>query len=118
MGKFLEGRVVNSKCWTERFHSLQVEAPVEPFKAGQFGKVALEINGEMVFRPYSFVNAPHERPLEFYFITLENGPLTQRLIKLECGDPISGGDQGRSSGSQSRRAARRREISSHDMRKS
>src|SRR3989304_8825066 len=79
MSKFSEGRVVNSKRWTERLHSLQVEAPVEPFKAGQFGKVALEINGEMVFRPYSFVNAPHERPLEFYFITLEDGPLTRRL---------------------------------------
>jgi ferredoxin--NADP+ reductase len=88
MGKFAEGRVVNSKRWTERLHSLQVEAPIEPFKAGQFGKVALEINGEMVFRPYSFVNAPHEWPLEFYFITLQDGPLTQRLIKLDCGDPI------------------------------
>ena len=88
MGKFAEGRVVNSKRWTERLHSLQVDAPVEPFKAGQFGKLALEINGEMVFRPYSYVNAPQERPLEFYFITLEDGPLTQRLIKLDCGDPI------------------------------
>ena len=88
MGKFAEGRVVNSKRWTERLHSLRIDAPVEPFKAGQFGKLALEINGGMVFRPYSFVNAPQERPLEFYFITLEDGPLTQRLVKLDCGDPI------------------------------
>ena len=88
MSKFAEGRVVNLKHWTERLLSLQVEAPVEPFKAGQFGKLALEINGDMVFRPYSFVNAPHERPLEFYLIMLQNGPLTQRLVKLDCGDPI------------------------------
>ena len=79
---------MNSKRWTEQLFSLRVEAPVEPFKAGQFGKLALEINGEMVFRPYSYVNAPHERPLEFYFIMLPNGPLTQRLIELEPGDPI------------------------------
>ncbi|MGH8693527.1 MAG: FAD-binding oxidoreductase, partial [Burkholderiales bacterium] len=88
MSKYSEGRVVNSKHWTERLLSLQVEAPVEPFKAGQFGKLALEINGAMVFRPYSFVNAPQERPLEFYLILLQNGPLTQRLVKLDCGDPI------------------------------
>ena len=88
MSKFAEGRVVNSKHWTERLLSLQVEAPVEPFKAGQFGKLALEINGDMVFRPYSYVNAPHERPLEFYLIMLQNGPLTQRLVKLDGGDPI------------------------------
>lgn len=79
---------MNSKRWTERLHSLRVEAPVEPFKAGQFAKQGLEINGEMVFRPYSYVNAPHERPLEFYFIMLPNGPLTRRLIELEPGDPI------------------------------
>jgi ferredoxin--NADP+ reductase len=36
MSKFLRGRVVNLKRWTERLHSLQVEAPLEPFKAGQF----------------------------------------------------------------------------------
>ena len=79
---------MNSKRWTDQLFSLRVEAPVEPFKAGQFGKLALEINGEMVFRPYSYVNAPHERPLEFYFIAPPSGPLTRRLIELEPGDPI------------------------------
>lgn len=88
MSKFLQGQVVNLKRWTERLYSLRVEAPIEPFKAGQFGKLALEIDGQMVFRPYSFVNAPNERPLEFYFIVLANGPLTQRLIRLDFGDPI------------------------------
>lgn len=88
MSKFNQGRMVKLHRWTERLYSLQVEAQVEPFKAGQFGKLALEVNGEMIFRPYSFVNAPDERPLEFYFITLPDGPLTQRLIKLDSGNPI------------------------------
>jgi len=39
----------------------------------------------MVARPYSFVNAPNERPHEFYYVTLPDGPLTQRLSKLEAG---------------------------------
>lgn len=87
--KFVEGRVVALKPWTERLYSIQVEAAVEPFRAGQFGRLALPSEaGEMIVRPYSFVNAPHERPHEFYFITLENGPLTQRLVRLHPGDPI------------------------------
>jgi ferredoxin--NADP+ reductase len=42
----------------------------------------------MVARPYSFVNAPKERPHEFYYVTLPDGPLTQRLCKLGAGDAI------------------------------
>ena len=86
--KWVEGRVVHKRRWTERLYSLQIDAPVAPFKAGQFGKLALEIDGEMIARPYSFVNTPQERPLEFYFNTVPNGPLTQRLIMLEGGDHI------------------------------
>lgn len=86
--KWVEGTVVDQRRWTERLFSLQVDAPVDPFKAGQFGKLALEIDGAVVSRPYSYVNAPHERPLEFYYILLDSGPLTSRLIHLERGDPI------------------------------
>jgi ferredoxin--NADP+ reductase len=42
----------------------------------------------MLARPYSFVNAPEERPHEFYYVTLPDGPLTQRLCKLEAGDRV------------------------------
>src|SRR5258705_3087333 len=42
----------------------------------------------MVASPYSFVNAPKERPHEFYYVTLPDGPLTQRLQKMEAGDAI------------------------------
>ena len=86
--KWVEGRVVYKRRWTERLYSLQVDAVVAPFKAGQFAKLALEVDGELVARPYSFVNAPQETPLEFYFITVPNGPLTQRLTRLKGGDVI------------------------------
>src|SRR5882762_2739670 len=88
MQKWLEGTVVNQKRWTETLFSLQVEAEVAAFEAGQFAKLALAVEGEMVARPYSFVNAPNERPHEFYYVTLPDGPLTQRLSKLEAGDAI------------------------------
>lgn len=87
--KYVEGRVVALRRWTDRLYSIQIDAALEPFRAGQFGRIALpDEQGEMIARPYSFVNAPHERPLEFYFITLDEGPLTKRLVSLQPGDAI------------------------------
>ena len=87
MQKWIEGAVAAQKRWTERLFSLKVEADI-PFEAGQFAKLALVVEGEMLARPYSFVNAPDERPNEFYYVTLPDGPLTQRLCKLEAGDRV------------------------------
>jgi ferredoxin/flavodoxin---NADP+ reductase len=88
MSKFVEGRVVGKRCWTERLYSLQVDAEVAPFQAGQFTKLALTINGEVVGHPYSFVNSPDQTPLEFYFIQMPGGLLTERLAMLEVGDAV------------------------------
>ena len=48
MSKWVEGHVVCKRCWTDELFSLQVDAPVEPFRAGQFTKLALDIDGERV----------------------------------------------------------------------
>jgi len=88
MSKWVEGTVVNLRQWTDELYSLQVEADIAPFTAGQFTRVALEIDGEMVARPYSFVNAPHNPLHEFYFILVNDGPLTHELIKLQRGDRL------------------------------
>jgi ferredoxin--NADP+ reductase len=90
--KWVEGRVVGNRRWTERLVSLQVAAPEVTFTAGQFGRLALPAppgsKEEMLGRPYSFVNSPHTQPHEFYFITLPNGPLSPRLAALVPGDPV------------------------------
>jgi len=88
MSKWAEGTVVAQKHWTGRLLSLQVEAELPPFQAGQFTKLALAVDGEMVARPYSFVNGPAERPHEFYYILLPEHPLTPRLSRLEAGDTV------------------------------
>lgn len=88
MGAWVEGTIVRKIRWTEQLFSLQVEAPVEDYRAGQFTKLALDIDGERVARPYSYVNAPHRRPLEFYFITVPDGPLTTRLESMDAGDKL------------------------------
>jgi len=89
MSKFVEGTVVGKRRWAERLYSLQVDtAEILPFQAGQFTKLALDIDGEMVGRAYSLINAPDETPLEFYFIEVPGGLLTQRLAALEVGDAV------------------------------
>ena len=88
MNKWAEGTVVAQRHWAGRLFSLQVEAELAPFQAGQFAKLALAVDGEMVGRPYSFVNAPTERPHEFYYVVLPEHPLTSRLSKLEAGDTV------------------------------
>lgn len=82
------GRVVDHKQWNRTLYSLYVESDIEPFKAGQFVKIALEINGGVIGRPYSLVNPPGSRPLEFYYIEVPNGLLTPHLAKLKPGDEI------------------------------
>ncbi len=88
MALWVTGKVVENKHWSGALHSLRVDAVIEPYEAGQFIKLGLEIDGEIIGRPYSIVNPPHQRPLDFYFITVPQGLLTQRLQKLQPGDDI------------------------------
>jgi len=88
MSKWVAGKVVRLRQWTRELYSVQVEADIAPFTAGQFTRLALEIDGEMVARTYSFVNGPADPLHEFYFITVKDGPLTAELIKLQAGDTL------------------------------
>jgi len=88
MSNWVEGKVVENKHWTELLYSLRIEADIDPFSAGQYGRLGLKIDDQIVGRPYSFVNAPHEPLLEFYSITVSEGPLSPRLSKLDIGDSI------------------------------
>ncbi len=88
MSNWVQGKVVENKHWTDLLYSLRVEAVINPFIAGQYGRLGLEIDDQIVGRPYSFVNAPHENLYEFYSITVSEGPLSPRLSELETGDSI------------------------------
>lgn len=82
------GKVVEHKQWSETLHSLYVESDIDLFEAGQFVRMALEIKGEVIERPYSLVNPPGSQPLEIYYVEVPNGPLTSRLVKLIPGDEV------------------------------
>jgi ferredoxin--NADP+ reductase len=85
---WVQGEVREIRRWTERLFSLRIDAQVEPFLAGQYNRLRLWIDGEWVARPYSYVNAPDVRPLEFYLVTVPDGPLTNRLVQLHPGDSV------------------------------
>ena len=88
MSKWVKGTVVGLRQWTDELYSVQIEADIAPFTAGQFTRLAMEIDGEMVARPYSFVNGPANPVHEFYFITVPDGPLSNRLVNLKSGDSL------------------------------
>jgi ferredoxin--NADP+ reductase len=85
---WLEGRVVENRRWTETLFSLRVEGPRLDFEAGQFVRLALDVEGERVARPFSFVNPPADPALEFYGVVVPEGPLSPRLARLRAGDSL------------------------------
>lgn len=86
--EWIEGCVIDRHDWTASHHSLRIDAPLGGFEAGQFVRLGLEIDGELVGRPYSLVNPPHEVPLEVYFDRVPGGPLSSRLAALQAGDVL------------------------------
>lgn len=88
MNDWVRAKVVGKHQWAEGLYSLQFEAPIAHYVAGQYVKVALDIEGERVGRPYSLVNAPQDRPLEIYFNEVPQGPLTPPLSALNPGDVV------------------------------
>jgi ferredoxin--NADP+ reductase len=88
MSKWLEGKVLENKAWTDTLFSLRVACSPLRFDAGQFVRIALDIQGERVARPFSFVNAPDDPVLEFYGVIVPGGPLSPSLARLRAGDAL------------------------------
>jgi len=88
MANWLTGIVQEKIQWNTRLFSLQISVDFVTFKPGQFARVALDIDGERVARPYSLVNTPDEPYLEIYFNIVPEGPLSPKLANLKKGDEI------------------------------
>ncbi|MDT8282554.1 MAG: ferredoxin--NADP reductase, partial [Gammaproteobacteria bacterium] len=84
---WLTGKILRKQQWNERLYSLCIACEFGDFEAGQFVRIALDIDGERVARPYSLVNRPGEN-LEIFFNIVPQGPLSSRLAGLEEGDEI------------------------------
>ena len=85
---WLQGTVVENRQWTETLFSLRVAGVQLGFQAGQFVRIALDVDGQRVARAFSFVNPPHDPVLEFYGVIVPQGPLSPRLARLQAGEPL------------------------------
>ena len=88
MSAWFQGKVIENRHWTDVLFSLRVECPRLPFTAGQFVRIALDLDGERVARPFSFVNAPDDPVMEFYGVIVPEGPLSPGLARLKAGDAL------------------------------
>lgn len=88
MANWLEGKVIENRRHNDYLSALIIDVPFSPFEAGQFVRVGLMVDGEVLARPYSLVNTPEEPYLEVYFNIVEEGPLSPRLFALKAGDDV------------------------------
>ncbi len=88
MAEWIQGTIRDNIHWTDNLYSLRIDAEVDTFTAGQFTSLALDIEGERVARPYSFLSSPGQRPLEFFFYTATGGVLSNAMLHLKTGDTI------------------------------
>lgn len=88
MAEWINATVKQVNNWTDALFSITVTAPIAPFTAGQYAKLALEVDGERVQRAYSYVNAPSNGNLEFYLVVVPEGKLSPHLFALKPGDEL------------------------------
>jgi len=92
MSKWIEGKVVNKQLWTKELYSLQIDANLEPFRAGQFGRLGLEINGEGPLSPRLHDLNPGDTvllaPKGAGFFTLADVPHNEHLWLLSTGTAL------------------------------
>ena len=85
---WIESEIIEHTHWTDTLSSLRFKGKVLPYTAGQFIKVGLKINGEVVSRSYSYVSSPQDDYLEIVYVSVPEGILTPHLQKLKAGDKI------------------------------
>jgi len=85
---WIETEIIEHKRWTDVLASLKFKGEVMPYTAGQFTKVGLEIDGEVISRPYSYVSSPNDDFLEIVYVKVPDGKLTPALSDLNVGDKL------------------------------
>jgi len=70
---WIETEVIEHIKWTDSLASLKFKGAVLPYTSGQFTKVGLEIDGELVSRPYSYVSSPNDDFLEIVYVNVPDG---------------------------------------------
>lgn len=75
--------------WTDRLLSFSTTRPPEyRFVPGQYSRLGLPVESDIVWRPYSLTSAPHENRMEYYSIVVPGGAFTAVLKDVKVGHPI------------------------------
>lgn len=82
-------QILDLKNWTPSLISFRLTRPTAfTFSAGQYARIGLPSDGEMIWRAYSMVSAPSEEPLEFFGVLIPGGYFSGKLKELHTGAPI------------------------------
>lgn len=83
MNKWIPVKIIDLKKWENNLFTLIVQAPINPFIAGQFTKLSyVDEKNKRIQRAYSFVNTPDNKNIEFYILLIKNGKLTPKLYDI------------------------------------
>lgn len=87
--KATQERLLSVHRWTDKLLTFRTTRPAGyQFVAGQFARLGLLINGEMVWRAYSITSAQTDEELEYYAIIVPDGQFTSALDTLQPGQPV------------------------------
>ncbi|WP_088823219.1 ferredoxin--NADP reductase [Acinetobacter apis] len=87
--KFSLEKVLSVRRWSAQLFSFTLTRPAHfKFTAGQFARIGIEVNGELIVRAYSIVSSPYDETLEFFSIVVPDGAFTSQLKDLTVGTDI------------------------------
>lgn len=87
--KFTVEKVLSIQRWADNLFSFTMTRPAHfKFTAGQFARIGIKVDGELVIRAYSVVSSPYDEVLEFFSIVVPDGTFTSRLQHLQVGDEL------------------------------
>lgn len=87
--KFSQEKILTVHRWADTLFSFSITRPAHfKFTAGQFARIGIMVDGELVVRAYSIVSSPFDEILEFFSIVVPDGAFTSQLQSIQSGDMI------------------------------
>ncbi len=81
--------IVDIRFWTPTLLSFTVTRPLPlTYLPGQYARLGVDVNEQVIWRAFSFVSAPHEAQLEFLAVLVPDGLFTARLKEMQVGDTL------------------------------
>ena len=82
-------RVTDVQHYTDRLFRFRITRPQSlRFRSGEFVMLGLPDEGKPLMRAYSIASPAWDESLEFFSIKVAEGPLTERLQKIQLGDTV------------------------------